>query len=125
MFEQVATRIYQLLSTMPAFTSVMEHDGQLHLYPLVGPETASFPLTTYVLGEMTPGTKDINQIAVDILVWFGNEGTDFKACCQFVDAVLANLENERDLYFESSAIDFDVEYLSFNGQIRVKVNCNI
>lgn len=124
MFEQVSLRIYNLLSNMALFTDVMEHSGELQLYPIAAPESAQFPLTIYIVGEQTPATKDQNQLSVDVAFWFGNSGSDYKRCCTFLDDVLEQMANENDLYFESASVDFNDEFLSYSGLIRIKVGLN-
>lgn len=122
MFKEVSQVIYGLFSLNSDFTDVMEHDGQVHLYPMAAPEGVNFPLSTYVLGEQTPMSKDALGLTADIIVWFGNTGPDYDACCDLVDSMVNTIQQQNNFEFVSAVIEFNPDFQSYSGLISVKIN---
>lgn len=118
MFKEVSVKTVDYLKNLPEFTSVMkrtvEGNEKLFLFPIVASIENSLPLTTYVLSERTPLTKDESQIIVTLNFWFDIESYD--ACCEFTDTI-ANLIDDQFILI-SAEIEYNDESATFSGVIN-------
>jgi hypothetical protein len=118
MFKSISEELVQWLSGLTEFTSVMQRnvDGndKLFLFPIVARIENPLPLTTYVMSERVPETKDKAQVIVTLRFWFGVESYD--ACCDFTD-VMSDIIDDAYM-FESSMIDYNEESETFFGEVN-------
>ncbi|WP_281225367.1 hypothetical protein [Flavobacterium aquiphilum] len=121
MFKETSLSVVDYLKNLPEFTAVMQRivDGneKLFLFPLVASIENTLPLTTYVLSERTPLTKDVSQVIVTLNFWFGMESYD--ACCEFTDT-LTDLIDDKFL-LQSSSIEYNEETATFSGIINFSI----
>ncbi|WP_295093778.1 hypothetical protein [uncultured Flavobacterium sp.] len=117
MFKTISEEIFSFLTSLPEFNAVMKRNGKDYLWPMVAPIDTDLPLTTYVLGERTPETKDKSQIVATLAFWYGIESYD--SCCEFTD-VIANAI-DKDYILVSSSIEYNPESNTFSGIINYKL----
>lgn len=122
MFKTISETIYALLSSNATFAAVMERDGKMNLFPISAPEGATFPLSTYILGEQTPLSKEANGVTADVMFWFGNSGADYDACCELTDSMVQLLSEAPGFDFVAASIDFNVEFQAYSGMITLQVS---
>lgn len=113
MFTQLSQEIYEFFSANTAFKAVMEHDGKVNIFPIVASEKNKLPLTTYVLGDREPETKDRTQIPITVMFWF--DENSYTKCCQFTDAMVDLVTSKYN--FLSAAIEYNEESLTYSGSI--------
>lgn len=118
MFKSISEELVVWLSSQTAFTDVMKRtvDGidKLFVFPIVARIENTLPLTTYVLSERVPETKDKGQILITIRFWFGVEKYD--ACCEFTDT-MTDLIDEAFM-LDNALIDYNEESETFYGEIN-------
>lgn len=118
MFSSLSVEIYSFFSTIPEFNAVMKRtvDGEekIFLFPIVALEGNSLPLTTYVLGERTPETKDRSQIEILIMFWFDQNSYD--TCCSFADTMINKIDEKYNLL--SSSIEYNEESFTYSAIVN-------
>lgn len=118
MFNSVSIEIYNFFSGLPEFQAVMQRmvDGapKTFLFPIVASEENGLPLTTYLLGERTPDTKDRSLLDISVSFWFDKNSYD--ACCAFTDAMTEKVDETYNLI--SSSIEYNDESLTYSGIIN-------
>lgn len=117
MFKTISEEIRTYLASLPEFTAVMERDGKLFLFPIVASIENGFPLSTYVLSERLPQTKDKSQIEITLDFWFNIESYD--QCCEFTDTI-CDLIDEKFI-MNSSSIEYNEESKTFSGIINFSI----
>lgn len=117
MFKEISVEVRNYLASLPEFTSVMERDSKLFLFPIVASIDNQLPLSTYVLGERLPETKDKSQITVTLNFWFNIESYD--QCCEFTDAIANKIDD--DYILQSSSIEYNEESGTFSGIINFSI----
>jgi hypothetical protein len=113
MFTQLSQEVYDFFSASTEFKTVMEHDGKVNIFPIVASEKNKLPLTTYVLGDREPETKDRAQIPITVMFWFDENA--YTKCCQFTDEMVGLVESKYN--FLSAAIEYNEESLTYSGTI--------
>lgn len=114
MFKDISIQLREYLAAIPEFTAVMQRDSKLFLFPIIASLENDLPLSTYVLGERLPETKDKSQLVVSLNFWFDVESYD--QCCEFTDAIANKIEN--DFILISASIEYNEESLCFSGIIN-------
>jgi hypothetical protein len=118
MFKQLSIETRDFLKELPDFTNVMQRpvDGvdKLFLFPIVAGIENKLPLTTYVLGERMPETKDNGQLVITLNFWFDVESYD--ECCDFTDKIADAIDDSYLL--QSSSIEYNEESGTFSGIIN-------
>lgn len=118
MFKQLSIETRDFLKELPDFTNVMQRpvDGvdKLFLFPIVAGIENTLPLTTYVLGERMPETKDNGQLVITLNFWFDVESYD--ECCDFTDKIADAIDDSYLL--QSSSIEYNEESGTFSGIIN-------
>lgn len=121
MFKEISITVYDYLKSLPQFTAIMQRvvDGndKLFLFPIVASLENTLPLTTYVLSEKTPLTKDVSQIIITLNFWFDIESYD--QCCEFTDTI-SELIDEKYL-FQTASIEYNDESGTFSGTINFSI----
>lgn len=113
MFKSISVELRNYLGSLPEFTDVMKRDGKLFLFPIVADISNALPLSTYVLGERLPDTKDSSQIPVTLNFWFPIESYDL--CCEFTDTMTQLIDDKYIL--QSSSIEYNEESATFSGTL--------
>ena len=114
MFETTSIELYQYLNQSQDFKDVMEHDGVVNLYPIVALESTVLPLATYLMGEVTPMTKELQNVSVSLVLWFSIE--NYTECCQLTDKMIDYISDRYQ--FLNSSIEFNEESLTYSGVIN-------
>lgn len=117
MFKAISEELRTYLGGLMEFMSVMQRDDKLFLFPIVASIENTLPLSTYVLSERTPYTKDRSQINITLNFWFNIESYD--QCCDFTDT-MSELIDAKYL-FQSSAIEYNEESETFSGIINFSI----
>jgi hypothetical protein len=113
MFTQLSQEVYDFFSASTEFKAVMEHDGKVNIFPIVASEKNKLPLTTYVLGDREPETKDRAQIPITVMFWFDENA--YTKCCQFTDQMVDLVQSKYN--FLLSSIEYNEESLTYYGTI--------
>jgi hypothetical protein len=118
MFKQLSIQTRDYLKNLPDFTAVMQRNvagvDKLFLFPIIAGIENTLPLTTYVLGERLPETKDQGQLVITLNFWFNIESYD--ACCDFTDKIADAIDS--DFLLQSSSIEYNEESGTFSGVIN-------
>jgi len=117
MFKERSIAVRNYLASLSEFTYVMQRDGKLFLFPIVASIENTLPLSTYVLSERTPETKDKSQVTITLNFWFSIEKYD--DCCDFTDTI-CELIDEKYL-LQSSSIEYNEESETFSGIINFNI----
>lgn len=113
MFKTLSVELRNYLASLPEFKAIMERDGKLFLFPIVADISNALPLSTYVLGERLPDTKDSSQIPVTLSFYFTIESYDL--CCEFTDTMTQLIDDKYIL--QSSSIEYNDESGTFSGTL--------
>jgi len=117
MFKTISEEIRTYLAALPEFASVMERDGKVYLFPIVASIENTLPLSTYVLSERLPQTKDKSQIDITLNFWFNIESYDL--CCDFTDTITDLIDDK--FMLRSSSIEYNEESETFSGIINFNI----
>jgi len=113
MFKSISVELRDYLGSLPEFTAVMKRGEKLFLFPIVADISNALPLSTYVLGERLPDTKDKSILPVTLSFWFPVESYD--QCCEFTDTITELIDAKYNLL--SSSIEYNEESATFSGII--------
>ena len=114
MFEQASIDLVHYLESSTDFTSVMEHDGQINLFPIIALEDTVLPLATYMVGEVSPMTKEVQNLSITLMLWFSTE--KYLECCQLTDKMIDYISERYQ--FTASSIEFNEESFTYSGVIN-------
>lgn len=118
MFNSVSQELYSFFSVISEFNAVMQRvvDGEekTFLFPIVALEGNSLPLTTYILGERTPATKDKSQLDIIVIFWFDQGSYD--QCCAFADTMIEKIDEKYN--FISSSVDYNEESYTYSAMVN-------
>lgn len=122
MFTGTSQQVYSFFSNMPEFNAVMKRtvDGEAVtlLFPIVALEGNNLPLTTFVVGEQTPETKDRYQLDVTVIFWFDQNSYD--QCCAFTDAMNDKIKAKHNFIY--SSIDYDEAIGTYSGTVTFSLD---
>jgi len=117
MFKSISTEIYSFFSELSEFNAVMQRtvggESKTFLFPIVASEGTTFPLTTYVLGERTPETKDRSLLDIYVAFWFDKNAYD--ACCEFTDAMHNKIAEKYNIL--SASVEYNEDSFTYSGLI--------
>jgi hypothetical protein len=71
------------------------------LFPDIASIDNALPISTYILGERVPETKDQSQVLITLNFWFDIESDQ---CCEFTDAIANKIDNDFILQSASGRI---------------------
>ena len=118
MFSSVSQEIFSFFSGISEFNAVMKRAensvDKTFLFPVVAMEGNSLPLTTYVLGERTPETKDRSQLDIVVIFWFDQNSYD--QCCEFADIMIEKIDEKYN--FISSSVDYNEESYTYSAMVN-------
>jgi len=121
MFKSISQELFSFFSGIPEFLNVMQRevDGspKIFLFPVVALEGNTLPLTTYILGERTPDTKDKSQLDINVIFWF--DQTSYDQCCDFADMMVEKINEKYD--FISASVDYNEESYSYSAIVNFKL----
>lgn len=118
MFNSVSQEIYSFFSNIDEFNAVMTRSeggvDKTFLFPIVAMEGNSLPLTTYVLGDRTPETKDRSQLDIAVIFWFDQNSYD--QCCEFADIMIEKIDEKYN--FISSRVDYNEGSYTYSAMVN-------
>jgi hypothetical protein len=114
MFKDTSIQVREYLAGLTEFTAVMQRDSKLFLFPVIASIDNALPISTYILGERVPETKDKSQVLITLNFWFDIESYD--QCCEFTDAIANKIDN--DFILQSASIEYNEESECFSGIIN-------
>ena len=118
MFNSISQEVYSFFSSLPEFNAVMQRDvdgePKTFLFPIVASEENGLPITTYILDERTPGTKDRSLLGVSVSFWYDKNSYD--ACCIFTDTMYNKVDEKYNIL--SSSVDYNEESFTYSGTIN-------
>ncbi|MHC0441612.1 hypothetical protein [Flavobacterium sp. 3-210] len=118
MFESISKELYSFFSGLPDFNAVMKRNEggteKTFLFPIVALEGNTLPLSTYILGDRNPETKDRSQVDIIVIFWFDQNSYD--ACCAFTDAMVQHIDARYNLL--SASIDYNEESFTYSGMVN-------
>jgi len=111
---QVSEILLDVLNNYPALTAKV----QSKIYPLIAPDSTSFPFAVYGFGEVPYETKDASAYNVNVAVWF--ESNNITEAMQMADDLKVLVE-ATDWEFINTNVDFDINTEKIFSEINFKI----
>lgn len=114
MFEATSLEVYDYFKNALEFNAIFNEN----IFPVIAPESATFPFACYLIDQSEEETKDIDVFNCIVFLWFDVE--KYTDCVKAIDVCTGLVKNNPNWDYGNSTIQFIEENYSFCGIINFK-----